>query len=144
MMWNGPSGSNMRRRPRPTIPGAASGTKWLGVIIPAAIAWKTAATLLQHGSVRRGYLGVAGQPVRVNDRPALLIVDVKPESPADRAGLRVADVILMFDEQPVESPEDLLELLAGDRVGKEVAIRVQRGDSVTGLRVTIADRTDRE
>lgn len=129
----------------------AAAIRGLGVIIPAPIAWKTAATLLEHGRIRRGYLGVAGQPVRLTERQrgteqrehALLIVDVKPGSPADRGGLLVGDVVVAFDGQPVEAPEDLLDLLAGDRVGKDIAIRALRGDSVTDVRVTIADRTDR-
>ncbi len=129
----------------------AAAIRGLGVIIPAPIAWKTAAALLEHGRIRRGYLGVAGQPVHIGERQrgreqreqALLIVDVKPGSPADRGGLLVGDLIAAFDGQPVEEPEDLLELLTGDRVGKDVPIRVLRGDSVTDLRVTIADRTDR-
>jgi len=122
----------------------AAAIRGLGVIIPAPIAWKTAAALLEHGRIRRGYLGVAGQPVRLSDdRRALLIVDVQHGSPAEGGGLRVGDSIVMFDAQPVEEPEDLLELLTDDRVGKDVPIRVLRGDSVTDLRVTIADRTDR-
>jgi S1-C subfamily serine protease len=72
-----------------------------------------------------------------------LIVDVKPGSPAEKA-LLVGDVIVAFDGQPVEAPEDLLDLLSGDRVGREVPIRIVRGDSVTDVRVTIADRADRQ
>jgi S1-C subfamily serine protease len=122
----------------------AAAIRGLGVIIPAPIAWKTAAALLEHGRIRRGYLGVAGQPVRLSDdRRALLIIDVQHGSPAESGGLRVGDSIVMFDAEPVEEPEDLLELLTGDRVGKDVPVRVLRGDSVTDLRVTIADRTDR-
>src|SRR5215472_14850116 len=41
----------------------AAAIRGLGVVIPAAIAWKTAATVLEHGSLKRGYLGIAGQPV---------------------------------------------------------------------------------
>src|SRR5881296_1275448 len=41
----------------------ASAIRGLGVVIPAPIAWKTAATVLEHGSLKRGYLGLAGQPV---------------------------------------------------------------------------------
>jgi S1-C subfamily serine protease len=127
----------------------AAAIRGLGVIIPAPIAWKTAATLLEHGRMRRGYLGVAGQPVRLSERQrepeqrehALLIVDVKEGSPAANAGLLVGDVIVAFDGQPVEAPEDLLELLVGDRVGKEVAIRILRGDTVKEVRVTIGERS---
>src|SRR5207248_2438168 len=76
----------------------AASIRGLGVIIPASIAWKTAASLLEHGRIRRGYLGIAGQPVTLNDdRRALLIVDVKSDSPAAGAGLRVGDSITSFD-----------------------------------------------
>src|SRR5438477_3871515 len=68
----------------------AAEIRGLGVIIPATIAWKTAASLLEHGKIRRGYLGIAGQPVHLtDDQPALLIVDVRPDSPAAIAGRRV-------------------------------------------------------
>src|SRR6266566_3395506 len=94
----------------------AAAIRGLGVIIPAAIAWKTAAALLEHGRIPRGYLGVAGQPARLAERQGLLIADVRDESPASKAGLMVGDVIVAFDGMPVESPEDLLDLLSGDRV----------------------------
>src|SRR5262245_46342154 len=88
----------------------------LGVIIPASIAWTTAASLLENGRIRRGYLGVAGQLVRLAERQradgrehALLVVEVRSGSPAEQAGLLVGDVITTFDDHPVEAPEDLLE-----------------------------------
>ena len=113
----------------------------LGVIIPASIAWKTAAALLEHGHIPRGYLGVAGQPARLAERQGLLIADVRAESPASQAGLMVGDVIVAFDGQPVESPEDLLDLLSGDRVGKPVAISLVRGGAMNEVKVTIGERS---
>src|SRR2546422_6261307 len=41
----------------------AAAIRGLGVVIPASIAWKTASTILEHGQLKRGYLGIAGQPV---------------------------------------------------------------------------------
>src|SRR5204862_781435 len=41
----------------------AAAIRGLGVVIPASIAWKTAATVLEHGGLKRGYLGLARQPV---------------------------------------------------------------------------------
>jgi len=76
----------------------AAAIRGLGVIIPASIAWKTAADLLEHGRIRRGYLGVAGQPARLTDRQGLLIADVKDETPAARAGLLVGDVIVPIEQ----------------------------------------------
>ena len=119
----------------------AASIRGLGVIIPAAIAWKTAASLLEHGKIRRGYLGIAGQPVRLtDDQRALLIVDVKADSPAAGAGLRVGDSITAFDGHSVEEPEDLLDLLVEERVGKSVDVSIVRGDSAKDLKVTIGER----
>ena len=127
--------------------GTAAAIRGLGVIIPASIAWETAASLLEHGRMRRGWLGVAGQPVRLAERQrsddrevALLVIDVQSGSPADQAGLLVGDVITHFDGQPVEQPEDLLELLSGDRIGTAIPVRIVRGDSVKELKVTVGER----
>lgn len=127
----------------------AAAIRGLGVIIPASIAWKTAATLLEHGRLKRGYLGLAGQPVQLPDRQrsasgrqqALLVVGVTAGSPADAAGILVGDVMLEFDGSPVESPEDLLELLLGDRVGRRVPLRVLRGGDIRELTVTVGERS---
>ena len=120
----------------------------LGVIIPASIAWATAKQLLENGRIPRGYLGVAGQVVRLAERQrndgreqALLVTEVRSGSPAEQAGLLVGDVITLFDGQPVETPEDLLELLSGDRIGKPAALRIVRADNVKDVTVTIGERT---
>jgi S1-C subfamily serine protease len=126
----------------------ASAIRGLGIVIPAAIAWKTAATVLEHGSLKRGYLGLAGQPVALPEgqrgadgrENALLVVGVTAGSPAAAAGLLVGDVLLEFDGHHVEAPEELLDLLLGDRVGKTVALKVLRGGTVAELRVTIGER----
>src|SRR4051812_17255680 len=82
----------------------AAAIRGLGVVIPSKIAWASAAAVLQHGKVRRGYLGVAGQPVALagpqravgNRDAALLVVAVTAGSPAADAGLLVGDVVLDF------------------------------------------------
>jgi S1-C subfamily serine protease len=130
--------------------GVATATtiRGLGVVIPASIAWKTAATVLEHGSLKRGYLGLAGQPVALPEsqghlagrEQALLVVGVTNGSPAAAAGILVGDVITDFDDHPVKSPEDLLDLLLGDRVGRKVTLRVLRGGAATPLTVTVGER----
>ena len=126
----------------------ASAIRGLGIVIPAAIAWKTAATVLEHGSLKRGYLGLAGQPVALpksqrgadGRENALLVVGVTTGSPAAAAGLLVGDILLEFDGHHVEAPEELLDLLLGDRVGKSVALKVLRGGTVAELAVTVGER----
>lgn len=129
----------------------AAAIRGLGVVIPAAIAWKTVADIVQHGSPTRGYLGIAGQPVALPEQQrgpdgqqeALLVVGVSDHSPAASAGVLVGDVILAFDAHRVESPEELLDLLAGDRVGREVVVRTLRGGTVVDLTVTVGERPKR-
>ena len=120
----------------------------LGVVIPAAIAWKTAETVLAHGRLKRGYLGIAGQPAALAEsqrgadgrEEALLVVGVTSGSPAAAAGILVGDLLVAFDGHPIESPEDLLDLLVGDRVGREVRLRVLRGGTASELPVTVGER----
>src|SRR5580765_2048176 len=128
---------------------ATAASIWgLGVVIPAAIAWKTAATVLEHGSLKRGFLGLAGQPVALPESQrgssgrdhALLVVGVTGDSPAAAAGVLVGDVLTEFDGHPIESPEDLLDLLVGDRVGRRITIRTLRGGAVVELAVTVGER----
>jgi serine protease DegQ len=126
----------------------ASEIRGLGVVIPAAIALKTAAAVLEHGRLKRGYLGIAGQPVSLAEGQlaesdhdtALLVVAVTSGSPAAEAGVLVGDVMLAFDGKPVESPEDLLDLLVGDRVGRAVPLRILRGRESVDLSVTVGER----
>jgi S1-C subfamily serine protease len=126
----------------------ASAIRGLGIVIPAAIAWKTAGTVLEHGSLKRGYLGLAGQPVGLPEgqrgadgrENALLVVGVTAGGPAAAAGLLVGDVLLEFDGHDVEAPEQLLDLLLGDRVGKTIALKVLRGGTVAEVKVTVGER----
>jgi S1-C subfamily serine protease len=135
--------------PTGALLGAVTSTRIRGttVVIPAPIASKTTEAILQHGRPRRGYLGIAGQKVRLpgGQQPegrdtALLVAAVTPDSPAAAAGLLVGDVILALDGQPVESPEDLFDLLLGDRVGRNVQLDVARGGVTTRVPVTVGER----
>ena len=126
----------------------AAAIRGLGVVIPASIAWKTAATVLEHGHLKRGYLGIAGQPVVLagDQRAApgrdegLLVVAVTSGSPAAKAGILVGDILIDFDGQPIDSPEDLLDLLLGDRVGRAAPCRLLRGATMVDLTVTVGER----
>jgi S1-C subfamily serine protease len=127
----------------------AASIRGLGVVIPARIAWQSAATLVERGSLRRGYLGIAAQPVSVPEkqRPAegraeaLLVLGVKAGSPAEGAGVFVGDLLLSLDGVGLSSPEDLLDLLVGDRVGRPLVLRVLRGSSAVDVSVIAAERS---
>jgi S1-C subfamily serine protease len=129
----------------------ATAIRGLGVVIPASIAWKAAQSIVEHGRLRRGYLGIAGQPVhlpenqRVAGTPetALLVVGVTADSPAAAAGVLVGDIMFEFDGHALGSPEDLLELLIGARVGRQVTVRLLRGGVAHDVSVTVHERPGR-
>lgn len=126
----------------------AAAIRGLGVVIPADIAWSTAAELLRRGTLKRGYLGIVAQPARVSEKQkgvaatdrALLVVGVKPGTPADEAGLLVGDLLLSLDGHALASPDELFDLLIGDRVGTRVGVKVLRGTTAVDTEITVADR----
>jgi S1-C subfamily serine protease len=130
----------------------AARIRGLGVVIPAAITLGAVTMVLEHGRPRRGYLGVAGQPVTLPEaqRPAaagrdsaLVVVNVQRESPAEAAGMLIGDVLVDFDGHAVESPDDLLDLLVGSRVGASVPVRILRGGQAMTLTVVVGERPPR-
>jgi S1-C subfamily serine protease len=70
----------------------------------------------------------------------LLVAGVTDRGPAAAAGVLVGDVLLEFDGRPIESPEDLLDLLLGDRVGRPATLKILRGGAVTELAVVVGER----
>jgi S1-C subfamily serine protease len=130
----------------------------LGVIIPASIAWKAAATVLEHGQITRGYLGVAGQAVVLPEnqraagpsaefgddvKTAVLVAGVTEGSPAAAAGVMVGDVLLAVNGQAIASPEDLLDVLYHAEIGKAAVLRVLRGGAAIDVTVTVGERPGR-
>jgi serine protease Do len=91
--------------------------------------------LMSAGRFRRAYIGIAGGsrplPPRLarelgRDGAAVEVVEVVPESPAQRAGLRPEDLIVDVDGTPVADAGDLQRLLAGDLIGSAVTLTVVR------------------
>ena len=125
-----------------------SGSRGTAFAVPADIAWRVAGTLEERGSVKRGYLGILSQPVRLPDggrlgmtqKGGLLVVGVEDGSPADRGGLIVGDILATLDGQPVEDTDDLLVLLGGDRVGRSVPVKLVRGGELAEVEVTVGER----
>jgi S1-C subfamily serine protease len=116
--------------------------------IPAGTLRRVADALLAHGRVRRGYLGVTAQTVRLpaalaeqaGQTTGLLLGAVEPNSPAELGGLFMGDTIIALDGQPVLELDDLLALLNGERVRQAVPVRIVRGGQVSEVRVVIGEQ----
>ena len=118
------------------------------VTLPASTVRRVVGALLEHGGMRRGYLGLGGQPVRLPEnlsdtlgkRAGLLITSVAPESPAADAGLVLGDTLVLFDGESVHQPAHLLALLDETRIGRAVPVTLVRGGEVQELTVTVGER----
>jgi S1-C subfamily serine protease len=120
----------------------------ISVSLPTATVRRVVETLLAHGKVRRGYLGVSTQRIRlpgqaaeqVGQETGLLVNQVVEGGPAEAAGLFLGDTILAVAGEPVRHHDDLVARLSGDRVGAAVPFRILRGGQVVELSVVIGER----
>jgi len=107
--------------------------------IPINTAKFVTGQLIQHGKIRRGYLGIAGQDVRLRpvvvDRyrlpveSGLLVIGVEADSPAERAGILDGDLIVGFGGQPVTGVDALHRLLTEQQVNVPSTGRSSAGRS---------------
>ena len=100
--------------------------------IASDLAQFVATTLMREGRIRRGWLGLGGQNVRLRrhlvrrhalgHESGVLVLSVEKGSPAERVGLREGDIVVAFAAGPIAGVDDLHRLLTGPRVGVEAPI----------------------
>jgi S1-C subfamily serine protease len=117
------------------------------VAIPSASLWEIAGALAANQGLKRGYLGVGIQPVRLPERQragrgdrGVLIVSLAPGGAADRAGVLVGDVVVGFNERAVEDADDLQDALAATAPDAAAAVDVLRGGVLQRVTVVVGER----
>ncbi len=133
---------------------AAVSTTLLGLLAPGehVVAGRSLYTgtseLLTHGRVRRGYLGVGTQPVRLQGTAraaagqdaGLLVLSVEPGGPSDAAGLALGDFLLALEGTPTSDVGDLLARLSSDAVGRSLTLKLLRGGKLEERTVAVGVR----
>ncbi len=125
-----------------------SALRGVSLTIPSLTVDRVVESILSHGRVQRGYLGVGVQPVNLPEALAeelgqetgLILISVEPGSPAEAGGLMLGDTLLFVHGEPVRRLDDLLSLLSGELVGEEVLIRILRGGESGEQKVTVGER----
>ncbi len=120
----------------------------VSVAAPTVTLARVADTLLAHGRVRRGYLGVSTQrvhlpePLReaVGQKRGLLVITVEPDSPVEKGGLTLGDTIVAVGGTAVHNHDDLLAALSGDKIGTAVPITILRGGQVQTAEIVVGER----
>jgi S1-C subfamily serine protease len=120
----------------------------VSVTIPSATVKRVVDTILAHGRMPRGYLGVGIQPVRLdtalqtelNQQTGLMLMSVETDGPAGHGGLLQGDVIVTVDGTAMRQMDDLQGLLASDYVGKSVPVRFVRAGALKESVVVVGQK----
>jgi len=116
--------------------------------VPVETAERVAESLKTHGRIRRAYLGLGAQPVRLSEALAsqlgeesgLLVVTVEPGGPAQKAGLLQGDTIVSVDGDPVRHLDELFGKLGALEVGSAHRLGVVRAGERKDVPVTVGER----
>ena len=123
----------------------SGGSVGIGFAIPVSLAKSVVTQLADSGTVTRGWLGVAIQPLTPDlaktfnrpDTKGALVSSVTPSSPASRAGLKPGDIVTMYDGRSINRVGDLPRAVAETRVGREVPVSVLRDGQTVQLTARI-------
>jgi serine protease DegQ len=127
-------------------PGGAS--LGIGFAIPASTARHVLDEIMRHGEVTRGWIGVGVQDMTTElsesfKLPAIrgaLVTEVYRGTPAERAGMRLGDILVAVEGEPVTDSASMLNVVAALNPGKQATFRVVRSQQETEVRVTIGRR----
>ncbi|MBW4605962.1 MAG: trypsin-like peptidase domain-containing protein [Hassallia sp. WJT32-NPBG1] len=127
----------------------------IGFAIPIDKAKAIASQLESGGKVAHPYLGVQmltltadaarqnnndpNSPLQVAEANGVLVMRVLPNSPAAAAGMRLGDVIVQIDGQPVATAEELQDIVENSRLGQTLQVKVLRGNQTQQLSVRTAE-----
>lgn len=118
-----------------------------GFAIPVALVARVARDLVEHGVVRRPRIGVAINDVAEADAElyaldriaGAVITQVQPDGPAADAGMRLGDVVLSVDGDPIDDSTDLITTLARRDPGEHVTLQVQREGRAQDLELRLGE-----
>jgi serine protease Do len=128
------------------------GSMGLGFAVPSNMAKHVMNQLVETGDVSRGYMGVDAQELNPElveafklpkKSSGVIITEVAPDSPAEKAGLKAGDVIVKFNGKQITSIGSLRHQLALTKPGTVVDVQVMRdGKEVAPMKVTVADQRE--
>lgn len=128
----------------------SSGYLGIGFAIPSNMARHVMDEILSDGKISRGLLGVSLQSIDYNLAKAFglkkvegaLVANVVKNSAADKAGLQVEDIILKYNDRPVENAATLRNAVYMMKPGTKMTLSVLRKDQMTNIPVTVGEFTE--
>ncbi len=119
----------------------------LGFAIPINTVRAVEQDLVAHGAVRRGWLGLGFQPLLpeladafgAKGEKGLLVNRVVPDSPAERGGIRIGDILVVFGKTRVSGVKEFQRLVAGTAPGSPVTLELLREGKRVAAKVTVEE-----
>ena len=123
--------------------GGNTGNIGIGFAIPINLASDVMRQLIDHGEVRRGRLGAQGQDMTaqlaqafgIDRNSGFIVTQIEAGSPADKAGIRVGDVIVVANGKLIRSAGDMHNLVGLQRLGERIELELFRGGAELKLSV---------
>ena len=132
------------------IMSTTTGSMGIGFAIPANLAASVMHSLMESGAVTRGFLGVGVQELtpdlaeglNVKAARGVVINSLTPDGPAAKAGLKLEDVIVSVNDQPVDSLQTLRLIIAQTPPGTKIRVKSLRGGKPGDVEVTLGRLAD--
>jgi serine protease Do len=132
-----------------SILSRTGGNQGIGFAVPSNLCRWVVDSLVKNGKVSRGFLGVSIQDVtpdlakafKVDRSTGALISEVTPSGPADAAGLKNGDVVLQYDNKPVENSMQLKLRVAETTPGTNVPVQIDRSGEMKSVNVVVKERS---
>jgi len=123
----------------------------IGFAIPINMAKGILGDLKTKGKVTRGWLGISVQDItediaknlNYKDKKGALVSDVFKGDPADKAGIKVGDIIIEINDKSIKDTHTLLLTIAVMQVGEKVSIKALRDGKEIAFQVVVAERKDK-
>ncbi|MBN1356680.1 DegQ family serine endoprotease [bacterium] len=122
----------------------------IGFSIPINLILPLVTQLKETGTVTRGWLGVTIQSLseelanslNLPSTKGALVAEIIEDGPADRAGIKVQDVIIRFDGTEIRNSSHLSQMVAASPVGKKFQIDLIRGNKEKNIQVKLGERPE--